>query len=167
METQVATENKVKDMMRAEVENYSTTILLDFILKLMGINHEFQFALHSDIAVEISDEVKETGKLIGEIVDYQDEKVLLIDSKPVDVYQMLQISHREGYDHTWLTDENKELLCFGSKITFDTLEILDDPENYSALVTDVIKHSKNTYDLFLEIKKFYKTLRREQHRSKR
>ena len=167
METQVATENKVKDMMRAEVENYSTTILLDFILKLMGINHEFQFALHSDIAVEISDEVKETGKLIGEIVDYQDEKVLLIDSKPVDVYQMLQISHREGYDHTWLTDENKELLCFGSKITFDTLELLDDPENYSALVTDVIKHSKNTYDLFLEIKKFYKTLRREQHRSKR
>ena len=66
-----------------------------------------------------------------------------------------------------LTDENKELLCFGSKITFDTLELLDDPENYSALVTDVIKHSKNTYDLFLEIKKFYKTLRREQHRSKR
>ena len=100
-------------------------------------------------------------------MEIENEKALLVDSKPVDYYEMLKISHKQGYDATWLTTEEKDLLCFGSTITIDTYDLVTETDSYADLIKDTIQHSPSTYKLFQEIKKFHKVLKKEQHRSER
>ena len=163
----VATAYGTNNIMSPQVENYPSTILLEYILKLIGIEGTYKYSLSSELFPLSTGEHDVTGKLIGEIVEIENEKALLVDSKPVDYYEMLKISHKQGYDATWLTTEEKDLLCFGSTITIDTYDLVTETDSYADLIKDTIQHSPSTYKLFQEIKKFHKVLKKEQHRSER
>ena len=89
---------------------------------------------------------------------------LIIDCKPIEYYDMIRITHKNGYDYAWLTDENKELVCFGSRYRIDGYDLCQESEKYQGLLIDAIKYSPETYDVFLRIKAYHKALLKEQHR---
>lgn len=153
-----------KQIYYPEVENHARTILLNFVLKLMGNNVDYSFPLHASSAASLPAESEITGKLIGQEHYADGMPNLIIDCKPIEYYDMIRITHKNGYEHVWLTDENKDLVCFGSRYRIDGYDLCQESEKYQGLLIDAIKYSPETYDVFLRIKAYHKALLKEQHR---
>ena len=96
-----------------------------------------------------------------------EKKVLLVDNKPTDFYEAIRISHKQGYDHSWITDKERNLICFGRTVKIDSYELCEFQDDYAELAKNIAEQSKDTYNVFLDIKKYYKQLKREQHRRER
>lgn len=167
LEAKVASENGTSRFLNYQTENHPSTILLDYILKLINVDDECKFSLDSVLPAQMKDEYEETGKLIGEVGELNDERVLLIDCKPIDQYELIKITHDQGYKNDWLIDENGKLICFGSRAKIDTYYLNEYPDDYIDLIRDIIANSLGTYNVFLRIKRFHTELKKERHRCER
>ncbi len=154
-------ENGLERVSYSKNENHAKTILLNFVLKLIGEDVEFPFSLHTSDMAQVPSENEIAGKLIGQVNDVDGAQVLLINGKSLNYYEIMR---KNGYDQDWLTDENKELLCFGLGYTIDGYNLCQETEKYKSFLVNAMKESQETYDMFLKIKTFYKSLLKEQHR---
>lgn len=116
----------VNKLLYPREENYSKTVLLNYILRDIGVDPDYRFCLYAKElsvsgaemkALQIPNDANVTGMVIGQATELQGEKCLLIDCKPMDVYTQFKKEHLSGEQNVYLVDENKELICFGSRLT--------------------------------------------------
>lgn len=157
-----------------QVENHPKTILLNYVLKCMGLDHEFAYSLYSRDnipeeggvkRVSISEDIEVTGVLIGRNTEVSGENRLLIDCKPIDVYSYYNSEQSKGNAVGYYVGADNQLIQFGTELTIDTYFISTEPEEYKDLMLNIIDNSKTTYDMFKRVKQFYKRLKIEQHRN--
>lgn len=155
-------------------ENRSKTILLNYVLKLLGIDTEYAFCLYTKDnvpsgtefkRVKITEDMQETGKLLGQESMLDDKKCLLIDCKPLETYDYIALIHKNKYANDYLVDAENSVICFGTRITVDTYDLNDESEIYTELIENVISNSGDTYDVFGRLKAYYKALKRECRRN--
>ena len=81
-------------------ENHAKSILLNYILRNLGIDQEYAFCLYTKDnvpidgefkRVEITDDMEISGKLLGQETEVDGKKCFLIDCKPVDVFEYISI----------------------------------------------------------------------------
>ena len=149
-------------LLREYVENYPSTILLDYILKMIDTKRTFQ--LFSGSYIRIDDECDETGRFIGQIGDVNGKKTLLITCKPLEVYITLNKNEKKKETNEWLVNDNKELLVFGYRLTLDPCFFLDNIEKYKQWLQDLLMHSQEAYSVFCKINKLYTMLKKEKRR---
>lgn len=151
-------------------ENYSKTVLLNYILRDIGVDPDYRFCLYAkELSVfgaemktlQIPDDANVTGMVIGQATELQGEKCLLIDCKPMDVYTQFKKEHLSGEQNVYLVDENKELICFGSRLTVTGYDIASEPEEFVDLSSNVIENSNDSYKMFLRLKEYHKRLQVE------
>ena len=157
-----------------QVENHPKTILLNYVMKCMGVDHEFPYYLYtkdnlpkegSIKKVSISEDIQISGVLIGRDAVLEGEKRLLIDCKPVEVYSYYNSEQSKGNSVGYYVGTDNQLIQFGSELTIDTYFISTEPEEYKDLMFNIIDNSKTTYDMFKRVKQFYKRLKIELHRN--
>ena len=151
-------------------ENYSKTVLLNYILKDIGVDPDYSFCLYAKElsvtggelkALQIPEDANVTGMVLGQSTEVQGENCLMIDCKPMDVYVQFRNEHLSEKQNVYLTDDNKELICFGSRLTVTGYDIANEPEEFADLNANVIGNSKDTYDMFLRLKEYHKRLKIE------
>ena len=157
-----------------QVENHPKTVLLNYVLKCMGLDYEFTCSLYAKDnvseekgikKVSISEDTQITGVLIGMIKEVSGKNQLLIDCKPVDVYSYFNSEQSKGNITGYFVGADNQLIQFGSELTIDTYFISTEPEKYKDLMLNIIDNSKTTFDMFKRVKQFYKRLKIEQHRN--
>ena len=140
----------------------------------MGADYEFPYCLYAKDnvpkegkikKVSISEDTQISGVLIGQDVELEGEKRLLIDCKPIDVYSYYNSEQSKGNSVGYYVGEDNQLIQFGSELTIDTYFISTEPEEYKDLMLNIIDNSKTTYDMFKRVKQFYKQLKIELHRN--
>lgn len=164
----------IKDMLVPNVENHPNSILLDYILKMIGEDHDYEYTLYSKDNIPIDGGIKKlnvtedmemTGVLIGQSVDVGGVKRLLIDCKPRYVYDHFNTQEQKGEQTGYFVDEEKRLIPFGAEYTIDSYYLSNNASDYKELVENVITNSADTYGMFQRIKSYYKALRLEKHHS--
>ena len=116
--------------------------------------------------MEITDDMEISGKLLGQETEVDGKKCFLIDCKPVDVFEYISIIQKNEYKNDWLVDADNNVVCLGNRITVDSYDISCNPAAYKDLIENVKCNSKDTYDVFLQIKQYCKQLKRERHRNR-
>lgn len=164
----------VSNLLLPREENYSKTVLLNYLLRIMGENPEFEFCLYSKEVSATSGEVKclkvpedaaITGVVIGQTTEVSGKRCLLIDCKPMDAYNYFRNEHLSGNQDVYLVDDKKELVRFGSRITIEGYYLMTEQNEFKELVNEIIINSPDAYNMFLKIKQYYKQLKIEKHRS--
>lgn len=162
------------NVLNVQRENYARTILLNYILRDMGENSDFGFPLYAkDCKVkdgeiktlDIPEDTEITGMVIAQDTKVEDKRCLLIDSKPMDVYEYFLKEHKEGRQDAYLVDENKELIQLGQQITIEGYYLMTEPDKFSGFIQNVYENSEKTNQMFFRLKDYYKKLKIEQHRS--
>ena len=160
----------VSKLLYPREENYSKTVLLNYILRDIGVDPDYRFCLYakkSSVAgaevktLQIPEDANVTGMVIGQETELQGEKCLLIDCKPMDVYTQFKREHLSGEQNVYLVDEKKELICFGSRLTVTGYDIASEPEEFVDLSSNVIENSDDSYNMFLRLKEYHKRLQVE------
>lgn len=151
----------------SDVENYPSSVLMNFVLKMVGEHIDYSFAFHSSLVESIPENTEETGKLIGTIKEIDRKKIIQIENKSSDLYEAIRISHKQGYDHSWITDTDQNLICFGKTVKADSYDLCESPESFMEMTNNIAEQSNDAYNVFLKIEKYYKQLKREQHRRRR
>lgn len=157
----------VEKVIYSDVENYPSSVLMNFVLKMVGEHIDYSFALHSSLVESIPENTEETGKLIATVKEIERKKIIQIENKASDLYEAIRISHKQGYDHSWITDTDQNLICFGKTVKVDSYDLCESPESFMEIANDIARQSNNTYNVFLNIENYYKQLKREQHRRRR
>lgn len=156
-------------------ENHAKSILLNYILRELGIDQEYAFCLYTkdnvpiDGAfkrVKITEDIVISGKLLGQETEVDEKKAFLIDCKPVDAFEYISIIQKNEYKNDWLVDADNNVVCFGNRITVDSYDISANTDDYMELIENVKSNSKGTYNIFLQIKQYCKQLKRERHRNR-
>ena len=164
----------VRKVLYPQKENYPRTILLNYILRDMGETPDFTFSLYTkECSVEdgelqvlqLPEDAEITGMIIGKDAKVENERCLLIDSKPIGAYEYFWKEHKEGKQDAYLVDENKELIQFGRQITIEGYYLKTEPDEFDGVIQNVTENSAKTYDMFLRLKAYYKKLKIEKHRS--
>lgn len=164
----------IDSMLYPTVENYPNSILLNYILRMLGLDHEYAYTLYSCDNVpadgelkrlNITDDMEVTGVLIAQSINLEGAQRLLIDCKPMYVYELFNSQEQKGEKTGYLIDEEKKLIPFGAEYTIDSYYLSTNSEEYKELVENVITNSKDTYSMFQRIKAYYKELRLEKHHS--
>ena len=164
----------VRKVLYPQEENYPRTILLNYILRDMGETPDFTFSLYTiECSVEdgelqvlqLPEDAEITGMIIGQDTKVENERCLLIDSKPIGAYEYFWKEHKEGKQDAYLVDENKELIQFGRQITIEGYYLKTEPDEFNGVIQNVTENSAKTYDMFLRLKEYYKKLKIEKHRS--
>lgn len=167
-------ELKVSNVLYPQEENYSRTILLNYILRDMGETPDFDFSLYAKDGIvedgtikrlKVPDDAEITGVVIGQDTSVGTERCLLIDSKPMDAYDYFWKEHKNGKQDAYLVDNKKELIKFGTRITIEGYYLMSEPDEFVDMMQNVSKNSEKTYSMFLRLKKYYKKLKIEKHRS--
>lgn len=153
-----------KIVLYPSINNYPKTILVDYILKILGFPHDYDFTLRADYVGSLPDDVEEKGKLIGQENSVCGTPALLIDNKPNDAYVLLNKMSKQGEDCRFFVDEQRNLISFGNRIYIDSFFLSEKPDNYIELVKNIMKNSKETYEMFTRFREYHKRLRIEHHR---
>lgn len=140
---------------------------MNFVLKMVGEHIDYSFALHSSLVESIPENTEETGKLIATIKEIDSKKIIQIENKSSDLYEAIRISHKQGYDQSWITDADQNLICLGKTVKADSYDLCEFPESFMEMTNIIAEQSNDTYNVFLKIEKYYKQLKREQHRRRR
>lgn len=173
---QLALMNKLGtlNVLNVQQENYARTILLNFILRDMGENPDFGFPLYAkDCKVkdgginvlELPENIEITGMVIAQDTKVDNNRYLLIDSKPIVVYEYFLKEHKEGRMDSYLVDDNKELIQLGQQIKIEGYYLMSEPDEFNSLVQNIYENSEETREMFLRLKEYYKKLKVERHRS--
>lgn len=156
-------------------ENHAKSILLNYILRDLGVDQEYAFCLYAKDNVpadgiiksmHITEDMQISGKLLGQETEVDGKKAFLIDCKPVDVFDYISLIQKNEYNNDWLTDADNNVVCFGNRITVDSYDITVNTDAYKELIENVKCNSKDTYEVFLQIKQYCKQLKRERHRNR-
>jgi hypothetical protein len=167
-------ESGANGLLYPQVENHPKTVLLNYVLKCIGVDYEFAYSLYAKDnvpedggikKVSISEDTQVTGMLIGMNTEVSGENRLLIDCKPVDVYNYFNSEQSKGHSIGYYVGPDNHLIQFGSELTIDTYFISTEPEEYKDLMLNIIDNSKTTYDMFKRVKQFYKQLKIELHKN--
>lgn len=162
------------NVLNVQRENYTRTILLNYILRDMEESPDFSFPLYAkDFKVRdgeiqrlsLPEDIEITGMVIAQDTKLEDKRCLLIDSKPMDVYEYFLNEHKEGRQDAYLVDENKELIQLGQQITIEGYYLMTEPDEFSGFIQNVYENSEKTHEMFLRLKDYYKKLKIERHRS--
>lgn len=162
------------NVLNVQQENYARTILLNFILRDMGENPDFGFPLYAkdckvkdgEIKVlELPEDIEITGKVIAQDTSVENNRCLLIDSKPMEVYEYFLKEHKEGRMDAYLVDDNKELIQLGQQIRIEGYYLMSEPDEFNSFVENTYENSEKTREMFLRLKEYYKKLKVERHRS--
>ena len=165
---------EVYKVLYPQEENYPRTILINYILRDMGETPDFAFSLYTkDCCVkdgelnvlQLPEDAEVTGMVIGQDTKLEDERCLLIASKPMGAYEYFWKTHKEGKQDAYLVDENRELIQFGRQITIEGYYLMTEPDEFSEVIQNVTENSEKTYSMFLRLKEYYKKLKIEKHRS--
>lgn len=165
---------EVYKVLYPQEENYPRTILINYILRDMGETPDFAFLLYTkDCCVkggelnvlQLPEDAEVTGMVIGQDTKLEDERCLLIDSKPIGAYEYFWKTHKEGKQDAYLVDENRELIQFGRQITIEGYYLMTEPDEFSEVIQNVTENSEKTYSMFLRLKEYHKKLKIEKHRS--
>ena len=154
-----------KTVLYPMIENYPKTILVDYILKSIGVSHDFVFNLRSKYIGELPEDVEEKGKLIGQENCVNGNRVLIIDAKPEDVYIYFNSISQQGEDCGFYVDADRSLVDFGTRISIDSYFLSTEPDSYTEIAANIIENSKETYEVFQKMKEYHKQLKKEHHRS--
>ena len=156
-------------------ENHAKSILLNYTLRELGIDQEYAFCLYAKDnvpadgiikSIHVTEDMEISGKLLGQETEVDGKKALLIDCKPVDVFDYISLIQKNEYNNVWLADADNNVVCFGNRITVDSYDISLNPDAYKELIENVKCNSKDTYKVFLQIKQYCKQLKRERHRNR-
>lgn len=110
---------KAYKVLYPQKENYSRTILLNYILRDMEDIPDFSFSLYTKECsvkdgelkvLQLPEDAEITGMVIGQDTEVENEKCLLIDAKPMYVYENFFKEHKEGRKDAYLVDDNSELI---------------------------------------------------------
>lgn len=154
-------------LVNPKIDNYPSTILLNYILKIKDEDPENSFSLYSDLINNMNFEHTETGKLFGQANKTNIPPALYITSVQADYYDRVVNDGKPDSISTWASDKNDCPICFGSTIRIDTYYLSESPNSYVELMKNVIEHSPETYDLFLKIKDFHLELKKKRHKHER
>lgn len=146
------------------IENYAKSVLVDYVLQLIGIPHDYKFNMRAKFLKQLPTDSVISGKLIGQENSIDEKKVLLIDAKPEDVYIYYNSVSQQGKDCGFYVDEAGKLIDFGMRVTIDSYYLSTAPEQYIEFVDSIIENSAETYDVFKKIMEYHKRLRIEHHR---
>ena len=152
-----------ESILRRSIDNYPSTILLNYALKI--IDGRTSFSLFSKSLFTAEDECEETGRFIGEVGDVKDKKVLLIDCMPLNAFNVIYEEEKNKQDPDWLVNDNKELLIFGYRLTLDTCYLSENIAKYGSWLKELMVNSQETYLTFRKLKKLYASLKKEKRRS--
>lgn len=130
-------------------------------------DEEIDGATYSSLVESIPENTEEMGKLIATVKEIERMKIIQIENKSSDLYEAIRISHKQRYDHSWITDTDQNLICFGKTVKVDSYDLCESPESFMEITNDIARQSNNTYNVFLKIENYYKQLKREQHRRRR
>ena len=140
----------------------------------MGENPDFGFPLYAkdckvkdgEIKVlELPEDIEITGKVIAQDTSVENNRCLLIDSKPMEVYEYFLKEHKEGRMDAYLVDDNKELIQLGQQIRIEGYYLMSEPDEFNSFVENTYENSEKTREMFLRLKEYYKKLKVERHRS--
>ena len=154
-------------MLYPNYRRFNESVLMNFVLKMVGEHIDYSFALHSSLVESIPENTEEMGKLIATVKEIERMKIIQIENKSSDLYEAIRISHKQRYDHSWITDTDQNLICFGKTVKVDSYDLCESPESFMEITNDIARQSNNTYNVFLKIENYYKQLKREQHRRRR
>ncbi len=164
----------IKSMLYPSVENYPNSILLNYVLRMLGMDHEYAYTLYSSdnipadgkhIRIKVTEDMEVTGVLIAQSINLEGTQRLLIDCKPVYVYELFNSREQKGEKTGYLIDAEKKLIPFGAEYTIDSYYLSTNAGDYKDLVENVITNSTDTYGMFQRIKAYHKALRLEKHHS--
>lgn len=150
---------KVSDILYPRVANYAKSILVDFILREMGIEHDFEFTLYADYAGKHKFEYEVGKRIIGQENFLGGNKVLLIDAKPEAVYELYNEQSLNGENCGFMIDKDRKLIDFGIEIYIESYSIFDDLESYRDFASNIMKHSKDTVNVFNKMKNYHRQLK--------
>ena len=160
---------KPKEFVYPAVENFPKTILLDYIfldILQMPVN---AFSLNAFFDEGIFEDAEMTGILVGSMkhinVNEREVPFIIVESKPTDTFEYLNKNHPQKYSDEYIVDDSGNLVRFGTRQTFDTYDLAEEPDKYASLIADIILHSSRTFEAFLELKKYYSKLKKEIHKS--
>lgn len=165
---------KAYKVLYPQKENYSRTILLNYILRDMEDIPDFSFSLYTKECsvkdgelkvLQLPEDAEITGMVIGQDTEVENEKCLLIDAKPMYVYENFLKEHKEGRKDAYLVDDNSELIQFGKQIKVEGYYLMTEPDEFKGFVQNAYENSEKTHEMFLRLKEYYKKLKIEQHRS--
>lgn len=148
-----------------KVESYSRTILLNYILREIGIPHDISFYFRAKYIGEMTEDTEEKSKVIGQENSVNGYKVLLFDAKLNAAYNALNVLSAQGKDCGFFVDDSSKLLDFGMRLTIDSFFINEEPDKYADLIADIMENSAEAYDVFMKMKKYHKRLKIEHRRS--
>lgn len=155
--------------------NNMKSILMNYVLRELGIDYEYAFCLYAKDKVlidgairqvKITEDMQISGKLLGKESKVDDKKVLSIECKPVDEFKYISIIQKNKHKNDWLTDADNNVVCFGNRIMVHSYDISCNPDAYKELIENIKCNSKDTYEVFLKIKRYYKQLKREHYVNK-
>lgn len=151
-------------------ENYSKTVLLNYIMKDMGENPEYDFCLYAKddavdgkkvISLDIPEDAEISGVVIAQEIQKDNDKCLLIDCKPMEAYTHFRSEHLKGNQDAYLVDDKNDLVLFGNRITLEGYYLQSEPDEFDVLLENIAANSQNTYSMFLRLKEYCKKLRVE------
>lgn len=164
----------ITNMLYPSVENHPNSILLNYILRKLGVDHDYEYTLYSKDnipengdfkRIKVTEDMEQTGVLIGQSVDVGGVQRLLIDCKPNYVYEMFNNREQSGEQTGYFVDDDKKLIPFGVEYTIDSYYLSTNAGEYKDLVENVITNSTDTYNMFKRLKEYHKKLRLEKHHS--
>lgn len=161
----------VKKVLYPQEDNYPNSILLNYILRDMGENEDFSFLMYgTEVSVQLKalrmpKDISESGIIIGRDTVVENERYLLLDCKPKEVYEYFRNEHLKGKQDIYLMDDKKELIILGHRIAIEGYYLNAEPDEFSDMLANVIDNSDKTYEMFLKLKGYWKKLKIEKHRS--
>ena len=141
-------------------ENYSKTVLLNYIMKDMGENPEYDFCLYAKddavdgkkvISLDIPEDAEISGVVIAQEIQKDNDKCLLIDCKPMEAYTHFRSEHLKGNQDAYLVDDKNDLVLFGNRITLEGYYLQSEPDEFDVLLENIAANSQNTYSMFLRV----------------
>lgn len=155
-----------KEKSTPRIGNPAKSILLNYIFRELEMDPEYEIVLQTADFGDLPDGAEITGKLIAEPYELDGKPGMLIDCKPLDVIEYMNITYEQGYiSNDWVLDNKKHLEIFGNKITVDGFELNTDPNSYAELIKNAMKNSSDAVKILSEIKKYRKQLKRELFRT--
>ena len=137
----------------------------------MGENEDFSFSMYgTEVSVQLKalrmpKDISESGIIIGRDTVVENERYLLLDCKPKEVYEYFRNEHLKGKQDIYLMDDKKELIILGHRIAIEGYYLNAEPDEFSDMLANVIDNSDKTYEMFLKLKGYWKKLKIEKHRS--
>lgn len=141
------------------IENYAKSILVDYVLREIGIEHDYAFTLYADYVGGHTFDYRTGRGIIGQENSVNGNKVLLIDSRPQDVYDFFSEQSKNGEDCGYLIYENRLLIDFGIEAYIEPFAIYDDPDAFMDYAKNVMKHSSETVKVFNKMKSYHRQLK--------